>query len=77
MVEKLVQVLLEGFDLAEAKALARGLKELSEGSESYLVGVINQMPFRRSRPPAEIRVDRVVHWIQDQRSTTGPGTRSS
>jgi hypothetical protein len=77
MVEQLAHILLEGFDHREAKALARGLKELSEGSESYLVGVINQMSFRRARPPAEIRVDRVARSIQDQTSTSENGTLSS
>jgi hypothetical protein len=45
-----------GFDANEERALTRGVLELAAGSESYLVGTINQFGFRRGFPPAKVKV---------------------
>jgi ATP-dependent DNA ligase len=57
----------DGFDREEAEALYEGLRQLSEGSESYLVGCINQLQYRRGRPPAEVQVDLREHWRRARR----------
>jgi hypothetical protein len=57
----------QGFDREEALALFRGLEEIDDGSESYLVGWINQLQYRRRRPPAEVIVDLREHWRRDRR----------
>jgi hypothetical protein len=66
-VEMLMRIGRTGFDREEALALFRGLEEIEDGSEAFLVGWISQLQYRRGRPPAEVMVDLQEHWPRDRR----------
>jgi hypothetical protein len=45
-----------GFDAKEERAFTRGLLEFAAGSDSYIIGTINQFGFRRGIPPVNVKL---------------------